>query len=44
MPELGYAPVNHYLPPREPRQVAAYDRGPGLVQRVKDWVNQAVAR
>ncbi len=44
MPELGYAPVNHYLPPRAPREAPAYERGPSLVDRVKDWVNQAVAR
>ena len=44
MPELGYGPVNSYLPPREPRRSAAYARGPSLAQRVKDWVNQAVAR
>lgn len=44
LPELGYKPVNHYLPPRAPRQVPAYDSGPSLVDKVKDWVNRAIER
>jgi Fe-S-cluster-containing dehydrogenase component len=44
MPELGYRPVNRYLPPRAPRDVPAYERGESLVERVKQWVNRSVAR
>lgn len=44
MPELGYGPVNQYLPPRAPREVPAYERGPSLRETVKNWVNKAVSR
>ena len=44
MPELGYSPVNTYLPPREARAVPAYDKGASLVDRVKHWVNESIAR
>ena len=44
MPELGYRPVNHYLPPRAPREVPVSAAGESLVDRVKQWVNRAVVR
>jgi Fe-S-cluster-containing dehydrogenase component len=44
MPELGYGPVNRYLPPRAPREVPAHQRGEGLVGRVKQWANRIVPR
>jgi Fe-S-cluster-containing dehydrogenase component len=44
MPELGYKPLNTYLPPRAVRQEKQHDRMPSLVERVKEWVNRAVMR
>ena len=44
MPELGYRPVNRYLPPRAPREVPSGVAGESLVDRVKQWVNRAVVR
>ena len=45
MPELGYSPTNHYLPPRimKPQQTAETPKK-SLISSVKDWVNQSVAR
>jgi len=55
MPELGYNPTNLYLKPRKAAQVPPHDapakagggdggNGGGLAERVKNWVNRAVAR
>jgi Fe-S-cluster-containing dehydrogenase component len=33
MPELGYAPVNQYLPPREPKPVIGPDEVKALLER-----------
>jgi Fe-S-cluster-containing dehydrogenase component len=45
MPELGYSPTNHYLPPRimKPQPVAEKPNK-SLISSVKDWVNQSIAR
>ncbi len=49
MPELGYNPVNKYLPPREVKPTPQYPKATsrnngnkGLVGKVKDWVNRAI--
>ena len=49
MPELGYNPVNRYLPPREvkPTPQCSKTDSPngdsrGLVGKVKNWINQAI--
>ncbi|AKJ96202.1 MULTISPECIES: 4Fe-4S dicluster domain-containing protein [Thioalkalivibrio] len=45
MPELGYKPVNTYLPPRITRSIPTDDvRANTLITSVKDWVNKMVAR
>ena len=47
LPELGYKPVNRYLPPRSAPQVpAAAERAdaPSLAERVAGWVNKIVER
>jgi Fe-S-cluster-containing dehydrogenase component len=45
LPELGYNPVNRYLPPRPVKQVEQAEApGAGLQQRLKDWFGKAVAR
>ena len=45
MPELGYKPVNTYLPPRVTRPIPTDDvRANTLISSVKDWVNKMVAR
>jgi Fe-S-cluster-containing dehydrogenase component len=33
MPELGYAPVNRYLPPREPKPMLGVDDARALLER-----------
>jgi hypothetical protein len=33
MPELGYKPVNQYLPPREPKAVVGPDEVKALLER-----------
>jgi hypothetical protein len=33
MPELGYAPVNQYLPPHEPKPVIGPDEIKALLER-----------
>lgn len=46
MPELGYNPVNHYLPPRH-KPHAETTQGaslPSLSERFKSWLNKAVVR
>ena len=45
--ELGYKPVNRYLPPRSAPQVAMADARPNtlsLTERVAGWVNKLVER
>jgi Fe-S-cluster-containing dehydrogenase component len=44
MPELGYEPVNKYLPPREKKHVETYINETNPITKVKDWVNRIVAR
>ncbi|RLK50924.1 Fe-S-cluster-containing dehydrogenase component [Alkalispirillum mobile] len=46
MPELGYNPVNQYLPPRnQPHMEQAEGEAPaGLAERLKRWLGQRVAR
>jgi len=47
MPELGYQPTNQYLPPRTANRVDTTDverPARGLGERLKNWVNQIVAR
>jgi Fe-S-cluster-containing dehydrogenase component len=47
LPELGYKPVNRYLPPRKPPEITV-DRSPAprtsLVDRLKAWATMAVSR
>ena len=33
MPELGYKPVNRYLPPREPKPMYGVDDAKALLER-----------
>jgi hypothetical protein len=33
LPELGYAPVNRYLPPRQPKPVMGPDETKALLER-----------
>lgn len=50
MPELGYQPVNMYLPPREVKpspqhaiaEMAESEPSANLVSKVKDWINRAI--
>ena len=47
MPELGYSPVNTYLPPRNKKAVPVMntDNGSGnLKQGVLNWVNKVISR
>ena len=44
MPELGYEPVNKYLPPREKKNVETYMNETNPITKVKDWVNRIVTR
>ena len=43
MPELGYNPVNTYLPPRNKPVVEQY-QPVSLKDTVKGWVNKVIAR
>ena len=43
MPELGYNPVNTYLPPRNKPAVEVY-KVPSIKQGVKAWVNKMISR
>ena len=43
MPELGYEPVNKYLPPRDKKKVETYVNETNSIKAVKDWVNRLVA-
>ena len=49
MPELGYNPVNKYLPPREVKPTPQYPKATsqnggnrGLVGKVRNWINRAI--
>jgi Fe-S-cluster-containing dehydrogenase component len=47
LPDLGYKPVNRYLPPRSAPQVPvarAQPDAPSLTERVAGWVNKLVER
>lgn len=46
MPELGYHPVNHYLPPRHKphAETAPGAPLPSLTERFKSWLDKAVVR
>lgn len=46
MPELGYNPVNHYLPPRPKPNAPAHNGGQlePLTDRFKKWLNKVVVR
>jgi len=43
MPELGYNPVNTYLPPRNKPAVEVHEVS-SIKQSVKTWVNKMIAR
>jgi len=45
LPELGYNPVNRYLPPR-PKTTASQAKAPkaGLQERLRGWLGKAVTR
>ena len=44
MPDLGYKPVNTYLPPRNKQNIPTYKNETNPIEKVKDWVNRLVAR
>jgi len=45
LPELGYNPVNHYLPPRpKPNAEQAQAEEASLMERLKSWADKAIAR
>ena len=46
MPEMGYSPVNRYLPPREKESVPvmAVTDGASLSDTIKKWANRVIAR
>lgn len=46
MPELGYNPVNHYLPPRPKRHAQAeqHSAPASLANRFKGWLGKSVGR
>jgi len=48
MPELGYSPTNHYLPPRERPAIPINDVLPGPFETaagaIKGWVNKVIKR
>jgi Fe-S-cluster-containing dehydrogenase component len=45
LPELGYKPVNRYLPPRAPPQVAVDSTPrPSLAERLRSFANRVVKR
>jgi len=43
MPELGYNPVNTYLPPRNKPAVVQHEAAT-ISQTVKGWVNKVISR
>lgn len=45
MPELGYRPVNTYLPPRQAPAVPQHETAKTpLREKIKEWANKAIAR
>lgn len=46
LPELGYNPVNHYLPPRNPphAEQAQGSGAAGIAERFKQWVGMTADR
>lgn len=44
MSELGYQPVNRYLPPRNPQATPTAEPKTGLGDRLRHWVNRVVHR
>ncbi|ALG67939.1 4Fe-4S dicluster domain-containing protein [Beggiatoa leptomitoformis] len=44
MPEMGYQPTNHYLPPRQRKPIATDDVQQSLLNTVKTWINKAIIR
>jgi Fe-S-cluster-containing dehydrogenase component len=46
MPEMGYNPVNRYLPPREKEAVPTMPitDGASLAGTIKKWANRVIAR
>ncbi len=43
MPELGYQPTNHYLPPRPTRPIdTSAEKQTSLMHKVKEWVNKLI--
>jgi hypothetical protein len=45
MPELGYNPTNHYLPPRKAPPIPTENMGkPGFKERLKNFTNKIVKR
>ncbi len=44
MPELGYAPTNQYLPPRQPVEVSVHAVEEEQPFTVKGWINKMIAR
>jgi Fe-S-cluster-containing dehydrogenase component len=43
LPELGYNPVNTYLPPRNKPVVEVHQKA-SITQNIKGWVNKVIAR
>ena len=45
MPELGYSPVNQYLPPRNKETVPMMDvKNGAILDPIKQWVNKVISR
>ncbi len=44
LPEMGYAPVNQYLPPRQAPEVRMHTQPASLLSSVKDWLAQAMSQ
>ena len=45
MPELGYNPTNHYLPPRKAKPIPTENLGkPGFKEKLKNFANKIVKR
>lgn len=44
LPELGYAPANHYLPPRERVQVRVDPDSGSLLEKIRRWTHEVLER
>jgi Fe-S-cluster-containing dehydrogenase component len=42
--DLGYNPTNQYLPPRTLKTYKQAEKKPSLVDKVKDWANEIIAK